>query len=169
MKKRERVKRKDNVIYFPGLEKGLTKKGLDYLEKKKYTEAINLLEDAKELDPDNDDVLVGLVLAYFEAGSFKKAKELANEMLLKGIGDYFQTVDLYLTVLIQLHEYHEIIETIEALLEEKEIPPEKYDHFLTILQFSQRMEENSQTDIKVSTFEETNMQELNLLSIENLK
>ncbi len=146
MKKREPVKRKDNVIFFPGLEKRLTDKGLESLENKKYNEAIPLLEEARELDPDNDNILIGLVLAYFEAGAFKKAKALANDMLLKGIGDYFQMVDLYLTVLIQLHEYQEIVTTIEALLDEKEIPPEKHDHFVTILQFSQRMAENRQSE-----------------------
>ncbi|WP_040207746.1 tetratricopeptide repeat protein [Neobacillus jeddahensis] len=142
MKKREQVKRKDNLIFFPGLDKRLADKGLESLEKKKFNEAIPLLEEARELDHDNDSILVGLVVAYFEAGSFKKAKVLANELLLRGVGDYFQMVDLYLTVLIQLHEYQEIVSTIEALKEEKEIPPEKHDHFLTILQFSQRMADN---------------------------
>ncbi|WP_413308417.1 tetratricopeptide repeat protein [Bacillus sp. 1P10SD] len=168
MKKREQAKRKDNVIYFPGLEKRLTDKGLESLEKKKFKEAITLLEEARELDPDNDHILIGLVLAYFEAGSFKNAKVLAKDMLLKGIGDYFQLVDLYLTVLIQLHEYHEIVSTIEALFEEKEIPPEKHDHFLTILQFSQRMAENRQAPEEKSVSEETIAKELNLLKINNL-
>jgi tetratricopeptide (TPR) repeat protein len=168
MKKREQAKRKDNVIYFPGLEKRLTDKGLESLEKKKFKEAITLLEEAKELDPDNDHILIGLVLAYFEAGSFKNAKVLAKEMLLKGIGDYFQLVDLYLTVLIQLHEYHEIVSTIEALFEEKEIPPEKHDHFLTILQFSRRMAENRQAPEEKNVLEEANAKELNLLKVNNL-
>lgn len=176
MKKRQPVKRIDNVIFFPGLEKRLTDKGLEKLEKKKFHEAIKLLEEAREYDPDNDEILIGLVLAYFEASSFKKAKELAKEMLHKGIGDYLQMVDLYLTVLIQLHEYQEIVATIEALLDEKEIPPEKHDHFLTILQFSRRMAENRQPDkdldIESDTIDiqpdETNIQELNLFSIDNL-
>lgn len=168
MKKREPVKRIDNVIFFPGLEKRLTDKGLEKLEKKKFKEAISLLEEAKELDPENDEILIGLVLAYFEASAFQKAKVLAKEMLLKGIGDYFQMVDLYLTILIQLHEYQEIVLTVEALLEEKEIPPEKHDHFITILQFSQRMAENRQPDIEENETEETNVQELNLFSLENL-
>jgi tetratricopeptide (TPR) repeat protein len=168
MKKREPVKRIDNVIFFPGLEKRLTDKGLEKLEKKKFREAISLLEEAKELDPENDEILIGLVLAYFEASAFQKAKVLAKEMLLKGIGDYFQMVDLYLTILIQLHEYQEIVLTVEALLEEKEIPPEKHDHFITILQFSQRMAENRQPDIEENETEETNVQELNLFSLENL-
>ncbi|MFJ7727137.1 tetratricopeptide repeat protein [Neobacillus sp. NPDC097160] len=167
MKKREQIKRKDNVVYFPGIEKRLTVKGLESLEKKKFNEAITLLEEARELDQDNDDILIGLVLAYFEAGSFKKAKVLANEMLLKGIGDYFQMVDLYLTVLIQLHEYQEIVSTIEVLLEEKEIPPEKHDHFITILQFSRRMAENRQpAEVEVEIPPE--VQALNLLSTNNL-
>lgn len=176
MKKREPVKKIDNVIFFPGLEKRLTDKGLEKLEKKKFHEAINLLEEAREHDPDNHEILIGLVLAYFEASSFKKAKELAKEMLHKGIGDYLQMVDLYLTVLIQLHEYQEIVATIEVLLDESEIPPEKHDHFLTILQFSRRMAENRQPDTDIDTNpdsidivpSETNVQELNLFSIENL-
>ncbi|WP_066063713.1 tetratricopeptide repeat protein [Neobacillus soli] len=171
MKKREQAKRIDNVIFFPGLEKRLTNKGLESLEKKKFNEAINLLEEAKELDSENDDILIGLVLAYFEAGSFKKAKQLANEMLLKGIGEYFQMVDLYLTVLIQLHEYQEIVATIEALFEEKEIPEDKHDHFLTILQFSRRMAENRQSQLDINDNaheEETTAQGLNLFSIKNL-
>ncbi|MFL6555833.1 MAG: tetratricopeptide repeat protein, partial [Bacillus sp. (in: firmicutes)] len=168
MKKREPVKRIDNVIFFPGLEKRLTDKGLENLEKKKFKDAINLLEEAREYDPDNDEILIGLVLAYFEASSFQKAKALAKEMLHKGIGDYLQMVDLYLTVLIQLHEYQEIVTTVEALLDEKEIPTEKHDHFLTILQFSRRMAESRQLDLDEIEPEETTVQELNLLAIDNL-
>ncbi|MGG1677613.1 tetratricopeptide repeat protein [Neobacillus sp. NRS-1170] len=168
MKKREKAKRIDNVIFFPGIEKRLTDKGLESLHNKKFQEAITLLEEAKELDPENDDILIGLVLAYFEAGSFKKARKLANEMLLKGIGDYFQMVDLYLTILIQLHEYQEIVSTIEVLLEEKEIPLDKHDHFLTILQFSRRMAENRKLEINEPEIEENHPQQLNLLSSNNL-
>ncbi|WP_160722043.1 tetratricopeptide repeat protein [Bacillus sp. USDA818B3_A] len=166
MKKRGQVKRKDNVIFFPGLDKRLTDKGLESLENKKFHEAIPLLEEACELDPDNENILIGLVVAYFEAGAFKKAKSLANEMLLKGIGDYFQMVDLYLTVLIQLHEYREIVTTIEALLDEREIPPEKYDHFLTILQFSSRMADSREAQEMNEIEEEA--AGLNLFAIEDI-
>ncbi|MCH6267755.1 tetratricopeptide repeat protein [Neobacillus citreus] len=169
MKKREKVKKIDNVIFFPGMEKRLTDKGLESLHNKKYAEAIRLLEEAKELDQDNDDVLIGLVLAYFEAGNFQKAKVLAKELLHKGIGDYFQLVDLYVTVLIQLHEYQEIVSTIEVLLEEKEIPPERMEHFLTLLQFSRKMAENKSLDLSSEEpNEDTNPDSLNLLSLTSL-
>lgn len=167
MKKREQpIKKKDNVIFFPGVEQRLADKGLDSLKNKKFTEAIRFLEEAKEHDPENDNVLIGLVLAYYEAGSYQKAKDLAKELLLKGIGDYFQLVDLYLTVLIQLHEYEEIIATIEVLLDEKEVPPEKHDHFLTLLQFSRKMAENHPPAKEIESEEET--RQLNLLALSNL-
>ncbi|MFJ5758222.1 tetratricopeptide repeat protein [Neobacillus sp. NPDC093182] len=168
MKKRERAKRKDNIIFLPGLEKRLTDKGLESLQNKRYQEAITLLEEARVHDPENSDILIGLVLAYFEAGAYIKAKELANEMLLKGIGDYFHMVDLYLTILIQLHEYQEIVSTIEALFDEKEIPPDRHDHFLTILQFSKRMADNSQQEPVEEAKKETHLKELKLSSLKNL-
>jgi tetratricopeptide (TPR) repeat protein len=168
MKKRERAKRKDNLIFLPGLEKRLTDKGLESLQNKRYQEAITLLEEAREHDPENSDILVGLVLAYFEAGAYIKAKDLANEMLLKGIGDYFHLVDLYLTILIQLHEYQEIVSTIEALFDEMEIPADRHDHFLTILQFSKRMADNNQQDSSEDTEEDTYLKELNLASLKSL-
>jgi tetratricopeptide (TPR) repeat protein len=168
MKKRERAKRKDNIIFLPGLEKRLTDKGLENLQNKRYQEAITLLEEAREHDPENSDILVGLVLAYFEAGAYIKAKDLANEMLLKGIGDYFHLVDLYLTILIQLHEYQEIVSTIEALFDEMEIPPDRHDHFLTILQFSKRMADNNQLDSSEDTEEDSYLKELNLTSLKSL-
>ncbi|MGJ7912330.1 tetratricopeptide repeat protein [Neobacillus sp. LXY-1] len=169
MKKRERIKRKDNVIFFPGVEERLKDKGLESLQNKKYNEAISFLEEARELDPDHDDILIGLVLAYFEASAFEQAKILAKELLHKGIGDYFQMVDLYLTVLIQLHEYQEIVSTIEALFDEKEIPSEQYDHFLTILQFSKKMadQRNPMMEEDVEQVEEAPLR-LNLFSITDL-
>nr|WP_263325525.1 tetratricopeptide repeat protein [Neobacillus sp. Marseille-Q6967] len=167
-KKRERAKRKDNIVFFPGIEKRLADKGLESLQNKRFQEAIKLLEEAKEHDPENSDVLVGLVLAYFEAAAYPKAKALASEMLLKGIGDYFQMVDLYLTILIQLHEYQEIVTTIEALLDEKEIPPEKHDHFLTILQFSRRMADNKHPEQDEDEPEQPKNKRLNLLNLASL-
>lgn len=172
MKKRESVKQRENIIFFPGLEKRLTEKGLECLKQKQYTEAILFLEEARELDSENEDIAIGLILSYFETSSYTKARDLAKEMLLKGLGDYLQMVDLYLTILIHLHEYNEIISTIEALLDEKEIPPEKNEHFQSILQFSRRMAESGpflqNKDEKVEKIVDQPMN-LNLFSIKDLR
>ncbi len=130
---------KGNVILFPDLERRLKEKGLDCLKEKKYREAIELFEEAKKLEPENSDIYIGLILSYYETGSLNKAKKLVRFVLQEGIGDYIKMVDLYIMILVQLHEYEEIISTIEGLLEDNQIPKDKYEHFSKMLHFSRKM------------------------------
>ncbi|MFO1443129.1 tetratricopeptide repeat protein [Bacillus sp. Bva_UNVM-123] len=139
MKKRARKKLNDKVILFPDLEKRLLEKGLESLQQKNFRDAIDYLEEALALDPDNHDILFGLVLANLELGLLLKAKEFANRMLQMGIGDYIHIIELYIMILVQLHQYDEIVATIEILLEEREIPKEKFEHFTSMLHFSRKM------------------------------
>ncbi|MGV2938025.1 tetratricopeptide repeat protein [Mesobacillus sp. LC4] len=166
MKKQE--SNKDNVILFPGLEKRLLEKGLDYLKEHRYRDAIQYLEQALEHDPENSDVFIGLALANYEAGNAQQAKEIVAKMLRGGLGDYIQVIDMYLMILVQLNEYNEIVTTIEALLEEREIPAEKHEHFITMLEFAKRML-NGETEIESfdSFEEEPEEEELNLFNYKN--
>ncbi|WP_053367309.1 tetratricopeptide repeat protein [Bacillus sp. FJAT-27245] len=136
-------KGRENIVFFPDVERRLAEKGIEALQEKRFNEAIALLEQGRELDRSNSDIAAALVLAYFEAGALRSAKELCKEMLLEGAGDYFQLVEMYITILIQLHEYGEITEVLEALFDEREVPAEKREHFLTILQFSKRLADNN--------------------------
>lgn len=139
MKKRERVRKDGNVVFFPNIEKRLFEKGLDFIQKKQFREAIPYFVEAKEIDSENSDIWFALVLAYYESGAFEKAKEYTEEMLRIGVGEYFQTVDMLIMVLVQLQEYQRVVHTIEVLLEEHEVPVEKYEHFRRLLDFSRRM------------------------------
>lgn len=142
MKKKGKARIEGNVILLPDLEKRLLDRGLERLQQKNFTEAVHLFEEAQKLSPEDADIHVGLVLAYYESGALQKAKQLAKNMLQEAVGDYFQIVDLYLTILVQLHEYDEIITTIEVLQEEREIPFEKQEHFSKLLTFSRKMADN---------------------------
>ena len=51
-----------------------------------------------------------------------EARELCHELLRMGIGDYFQIMSIYLMVLLQLSEHEEMVETIELLFQENQIP-----------------------------------------------
>lgn len=139
MKKKGRTKIEGNLILFPDLEKRLLHKGLEEIQERNFSTAIKLLEEAKALGTDDGEVYIALVLAYYESGALHDAQKLAKEMLNEGIGDYFETIDLYLMILVQLHEYEEIITTIEALQEEREIPFEREEHFIRLLTLSKRM------------------------------
>ncbi len=160
MNNRKQVKKVDNVIQFPNLERRLVEKGLEYLHQKKFLEAISLLEQAICLEPFNSDSQMGLLLAYFDAGMVDKAKQLVGKMLFEGIGDYFEIMNLYLMLLVQVHKYDEVVSVLEELFVSERIPKERFENFNRLLHFSRRMLE---TPIeKENDHDELTHQELNL-------
>ncbi|MCQ6273491.1 bacterial transcriptional activator domain-containing protein [Bacillus sp. V3B] len=162
------LKKDDNIIYFPGLEKRLLEKGLENLHRKNYDEAIPLLESAIDLEPMNNDSHVGLLLAYFDAGMVEHAMNLAKEMIQDGIGNDFETMNIYIMLLVQTHKYSEVVAIIEELLSESNIPEEKLEHFQRLLQFSQKMIDNQmEMEMKKTTIAEWTGQELNLFDYQD--
>ncbi|MED3791723.1 tetratricopeptide repeat protein [Niallia alba] len=167
MKKREQEK-KDNVIFFPDLDKRLLQKGLDAIQEKRFKEAVSFLEEAKERNPVHSDINIGLILSYYELGLLDQAKQIAKEMLKEDQGDYIQVLDLYIMILVQLHEYEEIVTTIEVLLEEHQIPANKIEHFSKMLIFSRKMADSSSPVDKDDYSEEEPLDDhTNLMELED--
>ncbi|MFD1705600.1 tetratricopeptide repeat protein [Siminovitchia sediminis] len=136
---------KDNIILFPGLKNRLFRFGLEYLHERKFDEAVQLFEQAKEIDPEYEEVEMALAVAYYESGNYEKAKKATEEMLHKGAGNYHEIIDLYVMVLMQLNLHTEVVHTLEALFEEQHVPPEKEEHYRTLLEFSKRAMERKGT------------------------
>ncbi|MDQ0270017.1 tetratricopeptide repeat protein [Cytobacillus purgationiresistens] len=168
MRKREKHKREDKVIRFPDLEKRLLERGLESLQEKKFKDAIHFLEEALSISSENEEANIALVLAYFETGDLTPAKEHAERMLQTGIGDYIQVIDIYLMILIQLHQYEEIVTVIEGLMEDKEVPKEKFEHFNRLLEFSRRMSESAVNKGVEEEFEEEDDADHSVLDLQSI-
>ncbi|RID86372.1 hypothetical protein D1953_08555 [Peribacillus asahii] len=132
--------RKDgnNVVLFPNLHHRLVTKGTEALENKQYKQAAGLFSQARELDQEHAEGNVGLLVSLIELQDYKEAKQLCKELLHRGIGDYFQITNMYLMVLVQLGEHEEIVEMIELLFQEHQIPFDKMEQFEQMLSFSKR-------------------------------
>ncbi len=156
---------KGKVVYFPGLKERLLEKGVQALESGEVYKSSDLLIQAYELDPENADINTALVLALYESKQYEKAQTICKEMLLEGIGDYFEVVDMYLMILIQLHQYKEVADTIHALFDEKEVPFEKEDHFKKLLSFSEKVLNGKETTV----IEGTNGNETSILKEKSLE
>lgn len=139
MGKRKHPNHDQKVIPFPNLGRRLLEKGLEYLQDKQFQQAVPLFEEALQMNNGDKDTYLGLLIAYFEVGRLDEAKQLAKEMLETGIGDYFEILDLYMMILIQLHHYEELKLLLEVLFEEREIPFEKREHLSQILELSRKM------------------------------
>lgn len=134
------------IISFPNLGERLIVKGLDELGNRNFRDAALLFSQAREFEPENDEVCMGLVVSLVELEYYEESKELCQEMLNKGIGDYFQLINIYLMVLLQLSEHQEMVTTIEMLFEENQIPFDKEEHFEKMLQFSKRALEDKKEE-----------------------
>jgi tetratricopeptide (TPR) repeat protein len=125
----------NNVVQYPNLNKVLLEKGTDMMMKQKYKDALALFDQLIELDEKQSDALVGSVVCCIELGQLVEAKKRCKEILLLGIGDYFDILNIYLSILMQLEEYQEITDTIEAIYSENNVPgtySESFDQLLSI-------------------------------------
>ncbi|QOR65728.1 tetratricopeptide repeat protein [Cytobacillus suaedae] len=150
--------RKARVIQFPKLKERLLDKGMDAIKDKNYKHALDLLSQAKEIDSKNDEIEFGIVMCLFEMGRLEEAKQGCKRMLLEDIGDYFNVLQFYLTILIQLGEYTEVKTTLEAVFQEDQVPPQHAENLYQLLEFSRRYTSNRE-EITDDVFEDENKYE----------
>ncbi|WP_033828265.1 tetratricopeptide repeat protein [Bacillus andreraoultii] len=133
------------IIPLPNLPLRLLQKSQNLLVQGEIKEAIKFLQEAEQLDPENPDILYTLVGAYMEIGNLSKVRTLLEEMIYSGLGEYFQTVELYISVLFQLHEYKKINTMLTMLLEDKQVPFHKLEQYEELLELSEKLaNENSE-------------------------
>ena len=142
MKKKQNEKKDEKVIPFPNLSQLLLKKGMQAMEEKKFKQARELFNQAYELEPEDEDINVGLALSLVELGNYQDAKAIVKKMMGNGIGEYFHVINIYLMILLQLNEHWEIISVVEALLEENQVPAAKVESLEHLLAMSKRIVEN---------------------------
>ena len=154
---------KENIILFPGLKDRLVQMGMESMETNNFEKAADFFLEAKAIDSADPQVGMALVVALYESAQYKEAKRYASELLSEGIGDYYDVMDLYLLILIQLNQHEQVINTLEVLFEERHVPLKKSEHFHAILQLSKKMVGDKEAEIveeqEVFTFNENNLHE----------
>ncbi|MTH52941.1 tetratricopeptide repeat protein [Bacillus mangrovi] len=127
------------VIPFPNLKKRLVDKGMDALKEKQFHRALEYFSEARGMDEDQAEIQLGIALCLMEMGELQEARDVCKKMLHEDIGHYFTVLQVYLTILIQLREYNEVQATIEAVLQENQLPAESAEQFYRLLDFSRKM------------------------------
>lgn len=151
MEKNKKENSDQKIVLFPGVKDRLMEMGIAHLDNHQFAEAVNFLGQANEIDPENPEIGTAYLIALYESGNYEKAKEVCHYLLHQGIGNYFEIIDVYLMILIQLSNHEEIIHTITTLIDENEVPLEKIEHYKKLLQFSQNRvgTENQQPVLKM--------------------
>lgn len=154
-----RLRKKANVVVFPGTFEKLVEKGVVSVEQGKFEQAVEAFDQAIIYEPDYPEFLGPYAVALYETKDFERAKEIAAKLLHSGVANYIDAMELYLTISIQLQEYEEVEMTIGALLDEGVVPDDMLQKFSYLRELNARLsdryvQEASNVPTKTFTLEE---------------
>ncbi|RKL65962.1 hypothetical protein CR203_17985 [Salipaludibacillus neizhouensis] len=131
----------DNVILFPGLVARLVEKGMSSLKEKKLYDALTYFKQSTDLEPQHPQARYGLVITNIELNRLNEAKKYCESMLKEGIGEYFDVLQVYVSLLIQLGDYEEVVGLLETVMTEEKLPAKMAESFYHLLDFARNMTE----------------------------
>ncbi|MCR6095630.1 tetratricopeptide repeat protein [Salipaludibacillus agaradhaerens] len=140
----------DNVILFPGLVPRLVDKGMISLKEKKYYDALTYFKQSIELEPEHPQARYGLVITNIELNRLAEARIHCESMLHEGIGDYYDVLQVYVSLLVQLGDYQEVVKLLEVVIAEDKLPAKMAESFYHLLEFSRQMTEGYES-VEVET------------------
>lgn len=127
------------MVIFPGAFENLVRQGFHFVENEEYRKAVKVFDQAMDLEPKSVEFLAPFAIALYETKDFKRAKEMTTRLLHSGPEDYVGTMELYLTILIQLEEYDDVEMNIDLLLDEGFIPEELVSKFAYLRELNNRL------------------------------
>lgn len=141
-KKYRELKRKGNVIVFPTTINRLLTDGMNLLKDEQYTEARDKLYQVLAYEPEHAGALGAYAYCLFELGDYEEALDVCRELLKVGPIHYLETMELYISLLMQVREFEEAEQMIEMLIEEKILPEERLEQFQQLRELNERIAAN---------------------------
>jgi tetratricopeptide (TPR) repeat protein len=138
-KKYRELKRKGNVIVFPNTINRLLTEGMALLKDEKYEGARDKLYQVLSYEPEHAGALGAYAYCLFELGEYDEALDVCRELLKVGPVHYLETMELYISILMQVREFEEAERMIEILIEEKVLPEERLAQFLQLRDLNERI------------------------------
>ena len=108
----------ENVIVFPGLIEKYVEKGLRFAEENNFLEAVTCFDEANKYIELSDMVQSVYILSLLEAGRAEDAKKLCETLHEEKSPFFEQVIELYLTILLDLKEYKQLIELLDVLIKD---------------------------------------------------
>lgn len=145
-KKYRDLKRKGNVIVFPTTVDRLLTEGMTFLKQERYEDARDSLYQVLSYEPEHPAALGGYTYSLYELGEFEEALDVCRELLQVGPIHYLETMELYISILMQVREFEEAEKMIEVLIEEKVLPEERLAQFQQLRELNERIVANASSE-----------------------
>ncbi|MET4561795.1 tetratricopeptide (TPR) repeat protein [Lysinibacillus parviboronicapiens] len=143
-KRKRHVIKHDNVVVFPGAAQTLIREGQSFAENYQYEEAVACFEKAFLYEEGDEVTLSAYAYALYEIKAYVKAKIICEKLLAMGTTMYVEVMELYITICMQLKEYHQVEALISALIEENVLPVEQLEKFERLQNLNREVARNLQ-------------------------
>ncbi|MFC9539388.1 hypothetical protein ACFTQ7_05825 [Lysinibacillus sp. NPDC056959] len=107
-KRKRHVIKHDNIVVFPGAVQTLIREGHMYAENYQYEEAVASFEKAFLYEDGDEMALSAYAYALYELKAYDKVKNVCEQLFAMGTTLYVEVMELYVTVCMQLKEYHQV-------------------------------------------------------------
>ncbi|MEO4052096.1 hypothetical protein [Solibacillus sp. CAU 1738] len=142
MKKKHSIKKFENVVMFPGTVERLLTQAHTYAENYQYDLANEAFAEALKYTEGDEMTLSVYAYSLYEARAYEQAKVICEELLALGPVMYFEAMELYLTISMQLREFKQVEKIIETLLDEGAIPDEQLEKFQRLKNLNSEIAQN---------------------------
>ena len=171
------IRRKGNVVLFPGTYERIVTEAFEAFERKEYAQAVERFEAALAIEPEAIDLYGPFAYALYECKQYDRSKTYVEQLLERDPDHYFEWMELYITLSIQLKQYDYVETAIDGLFEEGLIPEHLTKKFIYLRQLNDRLlhtydfleEDPVESALSFETFEQMPLDEQlqTLAQIEN--
>ena len=128
-----------NVVLFPGMVEKLIERAHEAVELSCYEEANELFEEALRYQNGDEYMLSVYAHSLYEVKNYERAKEICEDLIALQPEFYFEVMELYLTICMQLKEFQQVEKIIQTLFNEQMIPVEQQEKFQRIQDLNKRI------------------------------
>ncbi|PHA00788.1 hypothetical protein COE51_05620 [Bacillus pseudomycoides] len=132
-------KKESTVVLFPQLSTRFIDEGFIALRERRFEEALTCFEMLRQYGAQTEQSELASVICLLELKEMKEARERCEELLETGELLFQDILETYVTILVQTNDYEGIIETVQSVLQTKEITEEQKEKLAQLALFAKSM------------------------------
>ena len=134
----------NKIVLFPGMVEKIIERAHEAAESSRYAEANELFEQVLAYQDGDEYMLSVFAHSLYEVKNFARAIEICEDLIALQPEFYFEVMELYLTICMQLKEFQQVEKIIQTLFDQHAIPVDQQEKFKRIQRLNQRIALNKQ-------------------------
>lgn len=141
----------NNVVFFPKRKKELEQKAFQAMRERDFEEALSYFKVLIDHGVDDKEIFLGELTTLIELGREQEAEELCEQLLEKKDENYWSYINIYATLLFQIHKHKSVAQLLEDVLNEEAIPEPFKNQFEKLYDVNQPLvDEQREQEAKIT-------------------